>query len=366
MGVKLLCVGLQKNGIEVTEELLKEVVKNFSNPVPITLGHPQSDSVPAVGFFEKIELKDGCLYGEYKLSPIGEILLSSGAYRNISVGIRKHPQRGYYLHHIALLGAVPPAGWDAEPLKVVKLSDDDNGSDFLEVEIPFADKEVIKSFAKINWDICPDCEWDKNEAVKRILDKGGWELLSKCVGAVIFKEGEKELPQALSRYKFPFCDVKDGKVVIVAKAVSAGLAYLNGAMGVEIPPEVKKVVEPVFQKLKERIEKAKKEVQDMSDKLKKQLEVLEAKLKEEKIARIKAEAEKKFSENLVRELVEFANSLPVELDFSDPQKETLLDKLAKLVEKIPVPIKETEKSNDHKEFSDGGEGFDLNKALNAF
>ena len=364
MGVKLLCVGLQKNGIEVTEELLKEVVKNFSNPVPITLGHPKSDSVPAVGFFEKVELKDGCLYGEYKLSPIGEILLSSGAYRNISVGIRKHSQRGYYLHHVALLGAVPPAGWDAEPLKVVKLSDD-NGSDSLEVEVPFnfADKEVVKSFAKTDWDICLDCEWDKNEAVKRILDKGGFELLSKCVGAVIFKEGEKELPQAVSRYKFPYCDVKDGKVVIVAKAVQSGLAFLNGAMGVEIPPELKKVVEPVFQKLKERIEKAKKEVQDMSDKLKKQLEVLEAKLKEEKIARIKAEAEKKFSENLVKELIEFANSLPVELDFSDPQKETLLDKLAKLVEKIPAPIQKREEV----EFSDNQNGeFEISKALNAF
>jgi len=361
MGVKLLCVGKQKNGIEVTEELLKQVVKNFSNPVPITLGHPKSDSVPAVGFFEKVELKDGCLYGEYKLSPIGEILLSSQAYRNISVGIRKHPERGYYLHHVALLGGIPPAGWDAEPLKVVRLSDEGDPLEINGLGLEFSEpKEVIKTFAKTDWDVCLNCEWDKNEAIKRILDKGGWELLSKCVGAVIFKEGEKELPEDVSRYKFPFCDVKDGKVVIVAKAVSAGLAYLNGAMGAEVSPELKKVVEPVFQKLKERIE----EVKNMSEQLKKQLEVLEAKLKAEKIARIKAEAEKKFSENLVKELIEFANSLPVELDFSDPQRETLLDKLTKLIEKIPAPVREGEKTQDLKEFSD--EGFDLNQALKAF
>lgn len=102
----------------------------------------------------------------------------------------------------------------------------------------------------------------------------------------------------------------------------------------------------------------------MSEQLKKQLEVLEAKLKAEKIARIKAEAEKKFSENLVKELIEFANSLPVELDFSDPQRETLLDKLTKLIEKIPAPVREGEKTQDLKEFSD--EGFDLNQALKAF
>lgn len=361
MGVKLLCVGKQKNGIEVTEELIKQIVKNFSNPIPITLGHPKRDSVPAVGFFEKVELKDSCLYGEYKLSPIGEILLSSQTYRNVSVGIRKHPERGYYLHHVALLGAVPPAGWDAEPLKVVKLSDE---GEPLEIDgLEFSEpKEVIKTFAKTDWDVCLDCEWDKNEAIKRILDKGGWELLSKCVGAVIFKEGEKELPQAVSRYKFPFCDIKDGKVVIVAKAVQSGLAFLNGAMGAEVPPELKKVVEPVFQKLKERIE----EVKNMSEQLKKQLEVLEAKLKAEKIARIKAEAEKKFSESLVKELVQFANSLPVELDFSDPQKETLLDKLAKLIEKIPAPVREGEKTQDRKDFSDEGESFDLNQVLKAF
>jgi Skp family chaperone for outer membrane proteins len=358
MAVKLLCVGKQKNGIEVSEELLNQVVENFSNPVPITLGHPKSDSAPAVGFFERIEVKDGCLYGEYKLSPVGQILLSSGTYKNISVGIRKHPEKGYYLHHVALLGAVPPAGWDAEPLKVVKLSDE---GEPLEVEgLTFSQpKEVVKSFAKTDWDVCLDCEWDKNSAVKRILDKGGWELLSKCVGAVIFKEGEKELPQAVSRYKFPFCDVKDGKVVIVAKAVQSGLAFLNGAMGTEVDPELEKVVRPVFEKLKKRIE----EVKNMSDELKKKLELLEAKLKEEKIARIKAEAEKKFSENLVKELVEFANSLPVELDFSDPQKETLLDKLAQIIAKIPAPVKESEKGETQKEFSDN---FDPNEALNAF
>jgi len=358
MAVKLLCVGKQKNGIEITEELLNQVVKNFSNPVPITLGHPKSDSAPAVGFFERIELKDGCLYGEYKLSPIGEILLSSGNYRNVSVGIRKHPERGYYLHHVALLGAVPPAGWDAEPLRIVKLSDE---GELIEVEgLEFSEpKVVIKSFAKTDWDVCLDCEWDKNEAVKRILDKGGWELLSKCVGAVIFKEGEKELPQSVSRYKFPFCDVKDGKVVIVAKAVQSGLAFLNGAMGVEINPELEKVVRPLFEKLKKHIE----EVKNMGDELKKRLEVLEAKLKEEKIARIETEAEKKFSESLVKELVEFANSLPVELDFSDPQKETLLDKLAQIIAKIPAPVKESGKENQ-KEFSDNE--FDPNEALSAF
>lgn len=345
MKVRLLSEGLQRNGIKIDRKVLEDVVRNFKHPVPITLGHPRSDTVPAVGFFEKVELKNDGLYGEYSLSPLGQILISSNNYRNISAGLRKKPDGSWYLHHVALLGAVPPGAEDAEPLKVVNLSDEEGEDHFFDVE--FADTTRHVSYAKTDYPVCLDCEWDKDSAMKRIVEKGGWELLSKCVGAVEIDE-EGKLPEAYSGYKFPFCDVVNGEVRIIAKAVSAGLAFLSGAMGTKVDPELAKIVRPVFEKLKERVDKAKEEVKEMKDleTLQKQVEILSSALKAEKIKRLEESAKAKFSDEVVRKILEFANSLPVEFS----QEETLIDKLTDIVNAIPKPVSEGKKElSDRKE-----------------
>ena len=299
------------------------------------------------------------LYGEYSLSPLGQILLSSNNYRNVPAGLRKKPDGSWYLHHVALLGAVPPAGEDAEPLKIVNLSDEE-GEDFL-FEIELSNDSKYVSYAKTDYPVCLDCDWDKDSAMKRIVEKGGRNLLSKCVGAVEVDE-EGKLPEAYSRHKFPYCDVKDGEVVIVAKAVSSGLAFLSGAMGAEVDPELAKAVKPVFEKLKSRVEEAKEEVKEMKDleKLQKQVEILSSAVKKEKIARLEEVAKAKFSNELVKEIVEFAKALPVE--FSDPQEETLIDKLTSIVSKIPKPVQEGKKELSNREeeepnFSDAIKAF---------
>jgi len=359
MKVRLLSEGLQRNGIKISRKELEEVVKNFKQPVPITIGHPRSDAVPAVGFFEKVELKDDGLYGEYKLSPLGQILLSSNNYRNVSAGLRRKPDGTWYLHHVALLGAVPPGAEDAEPLKVVNLSNE--GEEELSFDIELANDTKYVSYAKTDYPVCLDCEWDKDSAMKRIVEKGGWKLLSRCVGAVEIEE-DGRLPEAFSRYKFPFCDIKDGEVVIVAKAVSSGLAFLSGAMGTQVDPELARVVRPVFEKLKDRVEKAKEEVKEMKDleKLQKQVEVLSSTLKGEKIKRLEESAKAKFSDELVKEIVEFADSLPVE--FSNPEEETLIDRLIKIVDKLPKPVPEGRKEFSDKETED----YKPEEALKAF
>ena len=249
MKVKLLSEGIQRNGIRIAKKNLEDVVKNFKAPVPITLGHPKSDMVPAVGFFEKVELKDDGLYGEYSLSPLGQILLSSNNYRNVSAGLRKKPDGTWYLHHVALLGAVPPGAEDAEPLKVVNLSAEE-GQESLNVETQLA----------------------------------------------------------LSQ------------------------------------------------------EETKEEVKDMKDaeQLRKQVEVLSSAIKKEKITRLEETAKAKFSDELVKEIVEFAQSLPVE--FSDAQEETLIDRLTNIVSKIPKPVQEGKKDfSDQKQeevnFSDAVKAF---------
>ncbi len=240
----LLKSGMQRNGLEVDKKILEEVVKNFKQPVPIVLGHVTSDKAPAVGFFEKVELKDDALIGEYSLSPIGQILLASNNYRNISAGLRRKPSDGsWYLHHVALLGAMPPGSEDAEPLRIVSFSDE---------------------------------------------------------------KGE--------------------------------LVHFESSLEVQKPKE---------------------EVKDMSDKAKKEAEALKKALKKEKLSRLEENAKAKFSEELVKEILQFADSLP--LDFSD-EGDTLLDSFIKIVSKLPKPVKEGKK-----EFSDKGEeSIDLSGALKAF
>lgn len=362
MKVKLLSTGLQRNGLKIDRKILEEVIRNFKQPVPITLGHPRSDTVPAVGFFEKVELKDDSLYGKYSLSPLGQILLSSNNYRNISVGLRKKPDGSWYLHHVALLGAIPPGAEDAEPLRVVNLSNEE-GEDF-HFDIELANDKKYVSYAKTDYPVCLECEWDKESAMKRIVERYGWEKLSQCVGAVEIEEDGK-LPESYSKYRFPFCDVVDGEVRIIAKAVSSGLAFLSGAMGADVDPRLAQVVKPVFERLRQKIEKEKSK--NMSNpqggdkamkELQEKLSALEKRLAKEKVERLRDIAQKKFSDEVVKEIVDFASSLP--MDFS--QEETYIDRLIRLVEKMPAPV-----SEGRKEFSlSEGKELNFSDAVKAF
>ena len=361
MWVKLISEGIQRNGIRITRKELEDAVKNFKHPVPITIGHVFSDRAPAVGFIEELKLKEDGLYGKYKLSPLGQVLVASNNYKNLSASFRRKPDGTWYLHHVALLGAMPPAGEDVEPFKIVEFSNSKD-EESIEIEASFADGPKYKSFAKTDYPVCLDCEWNAEEAKKRIVEKYGWEKLAQCVGAVEVEEDGK-LPESFSRYKFPYCDVINGEIKIIAKAVSAGLAYLNGAMGVKVEPELEKVVRPVFEKLRQRIEqeKQKQEKKEMSNKggydMEEKLKALEKQLAKEKLLRLEEVAKKKFSEPVVKEILEFANTLP--MDFS--QEETYIDKLIKVLEKIPPPVKEGKM-----EFSNSEEDFDFSKTLKAF
>jgi len=155
-----------------------------------------------------------------------------------------------------------------------------------------ASKPIYKSFLDPNVTDCvADTEWDAQKAVERILQKGGYKLLAKTCLVVEFKEGEKELPEAKSRYSFPLADIVDGRPCWVKKAISSAKAYLNGARGVEIPEEKKRVAEEALNRLLKKLEK---EVKGMDCKeLEVKLKELEAQLKAVAEEKAKLEAELK-------------------------------------------------------------------------
>jgi len=348
------------NGQTLTEEHLKQVVKNFQDEVPVVLGHLKADHMPAFGWIKSVELsRDGrTLYGEVELSEPLKEAFDFGLYKKWSVGLRKNDKGEWYLHHLAFLGAVPPR---IKGLKVLEMSDE--GVETFE----FAQNPKWKSFAKTGYPIAPpDTSWNPDQAKKRIVERFGWTKLKSCVGAV--DVSEEETPKAFSNDKFPFCDVIDGEIKIVPKAVSAGLAYLNGARGVKVDESLAKVVRPVFKKLKERIEKAKKNFSDggdmtieelkkryeelqkelekakekaeFADSLKAELEKYRIAIKEQKKEQLKKAMEGKVPAEKAKLVLEFADKVEFadeKLEFSDEKKRDLFDVLTELFSALPEP-----------------------------
>jgi hypothetical protein len=231
-----------------------------------------------------------------------------------------------------------------------------------EEKMEFAENVRFKSYAKTNWPIAdPGTSWNPDAAKKRLVDKGGWKLLSQCCGAVEFHGDEKELPEAFSRYKFPFCDVIDGKVQIVPKAVSSGIGYLNGARGVKVDPSLAKVVKPILEKLKNRIEKSKaKEAGEMErnefnneqyERFQREIEALRSKVEEyEKMIRQQRAqelinlAEGKVPKKklglikLLTEVLPFEKDLEFAEEDGSVRKLTVFELLKEIFSAIPKPV----------------------------
>jgi len=169
--------------------------------------------------------------------------------------------------------------------------------------------------------------------VERILQKGGYKLLAKTCLVVEFKEGEKDLPEAKSRYSFPLADVIDGKVCWVKKAISSAKAYLHGARGVQIPEEKKRVAEEALNKLLKKLEK---EVKGMDCKeLETKVAQLEAELK-----RISEEKQKLEAQLQKRELEAYKLQAMQKLPEGVRELAKVAMNLAKSKEEVDLVVKE--------------------------
>ncbi|OMH40209.1 hypothetical protein [Desulfurobacterium indicum] len=360
MRIELAKVGNWNRQV-LTKEHLKQVVKNFKDEVPIVLGHLKADHMPAFGWIKNVELsEDGqILYGDVELSDVLKEAYDFGLYKKWSIGLRKNDRGEWYLHHLAFLGAVPPR------IKGLKeMSDLDDVETF-----EFSSSPKWKAFAKTGYPIAPpDTPWNPDAAKKRIVEKYGWAKLKTCVGAV--DVSEEETPEAFSKYKFPFCDVIDGEIKIVPKAVSAGIGYLNGARGVKVDESLARVVRPVFEKLRERIEKAKekknfsdggfdmptveelqKQIEELKEKLKKaeekaefadslksELEKYRRALKEQRKEQLKKVMEGKVPADKIKLALEFADKVEIadqKLEFSDEKKRDFFDVLNEIFSSLP-------------------------------
>lgn len=130
------------DGNSITKQDLKDVVETFDGKVPISLGHymtKRDDWWPSWGNVDSIMLSedpngtDATLIGDISIRPELADALLSGYYPGWSVSIPPRAADGKrYLHHLAFLGAVPPAirdlkilGNDADgmPADAIKIDD---------------------------------------------------------------------------------------------------------------------------------------------------------------------------------------------------------------------------------------------------
>ena len=143
------------DGNSITKQDLKDVVETFDGKVPISLGHymtKRDDWWPSWGNVDTIMLSedpngtDATLIGDISIRPELADSLLSGYYPGWSVSIPPRAADGKrYLHHLAFLGAVPPAIRD---LKILGNSVDGMPEDAIKIDdLTAFDDSVISYFS---------------------------------------------------------------------------------------------------------------------------------------------------------------------------------------------------------------------------
>lgn len=104
--------GTAFNGQALTPEMIQDVVASWPQieRAPLTFGHPVDQSAPKAGNVTGLQANNDYteLYGDIEPLDAVQDAVDGGFFDDRSVGIARGPE-GYYLHHVALLGGMPPA-----------------------------------------------------------------------------------------------------------------------------------------------------------------------------------------------------------------------------------------------------------------
>ena len=247
--VIIVCEGVKRNGLVVTEEIINQVVETFSSlnyKPPIVLGHinQYKDGDPAAGrvlALRKVKHNGkACISADLLIAPL-EKSVESGEYDGFSVGIHVDPESGkYYLHHLALLGAVPPAdqsaGLSAGEVKLsvkpeeliildfpkMKLSTHYGGEKMNVKEIVTAlvaseefKKELAKAAqeaVKLTLSASQERQKEPNELEKLYKEEKIGRIKEIALSAGMSEEGVKAIETLCSLFK-PVIQLSDGKTL---------------------------------------------------------------------------------------------------------------------------------------------------------
>lgn len=243
MEIILACEGIKRNGLELTAQIINQIVETFSElnyKPPIVLGHISNyqDGDPAYGRVISVKTvkqpnSKTCLAGELKMTGYLQNLLNTGEYDGFSIGVKFDPETNKaYLHHLAVLGAYPPADQTAgEPLQL-SLSDEElknlktfeiklsTGGKQMDIKDIIQNEEFKKSIAQIVQQQIKTLNLSTKEQKEEKQDQNNLEALYKqekiqrlkdiALSVGMDEEGIKALEQFGQLLK-PVINLSDGK-----------------------------------------------------------------------------------------------------------------------------------------------------------
>ncbi len=110
---------------EYSLEDLNSIISNHSEPTPIVVGHPQTNS-PAFGWIKNLFIQGESLFAEATdLVPEFLDLVKQKIYKNRSVSLKQNEDGTLSLNHVGFLGGVLPA---VKGLQELNLNADDSAS----------------------------------------------------------------------------------------------------------------------------------------------------------------------------------------------------------------------------------------------
>lgn len=121
------------DGAQVTLQNLQDVLDTFDGKCPVSLGHymTKQDWWPSWGNVETINLAkdengvDAVLYGDVSMQPVLAEAIDSGFYPGWSISIpARASDNKRYLHHLAMLGSMPPMIRELKMLATVEAKPD--------------------------------------------------------------------------------------------------------------------------------------------------------------------------------------------------------------------------------------------------
>ena len=230
MEIILACEGIKRNGVELTAQIINQIVETFSElnyKPPIVLGHisEYNDGDRAYGrvlSVKTVKLADKvCLTGELKISEFLQGLINEGAYDGFSIGVKFDPETNKaYLHHLAVLGAYPPADQTAgEPLQLslsekelkdltifeIKLSDEGGNKEMDEKKFKeLLNKVLDEKLKELNLSTQPP----KNEILE-MYKKDKKERVLNLADSIGLNEEEKKALERLTDTIQPFIKLSD-------------------------------------------------------------------------------------------------------------------------------------------------------------
>lgn len=340
--------------VEITEDILKAIVKNFKNGYPhykpfLNVDHRSSEKY---GEVVDMEIREDGLWATLELNEDGTALLEDKKFEYLSAEIdmnfvdrKTGEKKGPVLLGVALTNR------PAMPIGPIKRFAEVLGRFFVRL---FQDRKKYKDFIL---ETGREWNWDWSKDANKILEENGWKGLAKvCLYVDIknFEKGESGFPENKEAYYFPFAKLHDdGKYHAYFRAFAAIMAILNGARGgTKLSTEVKqavykKVVEwyKAFGKKDEEIPELKlsesevksvnelEQLKQENEELRKKIETLQAQVKEY-AEREKEKRLQTFKEELVREgvppaVVEKGVKLLSEEKLSEDELKELLMGVAK-------------------------------------